>query len=1094
MQFLSNSQLKNLGFSNPEKVNVYGYGGQLISEVLDTNQPDDLPLVPILRTDNGILFFGVNTIKWELASNSRYGTYWHTMHDYDDSSYYFLSDREAITPTVGAANNSASSSDTEFVTFIERVLHENDLTPQPSSGRQILGEDFLTTNARTFTFLLPGNVGQEAQLTSRFITRTTSASSFVLSANGQQIGSKITMNPISSNNHLGVGTRSQSSVPVSDERLDIQVRATIPKTGVNYFAALDFLKLEYERELRLTDGELYFYLPAKNGTAVIKGCSSTTVVWDITDPKQPKDVTTSLQEDVLRFNHSGNSYREYIAFDASRISRTPVSSGNVSNQDIHSLPVPDMLIITPAEFKSEAERVADLRRRVDGFIVHVLTPDMLYNEFSCGSRDISAFRKALKMWHDRGTEGDRQVRYCLIMGRPTYDRKGLLAVSKTGYERIPTWYNPSFTSSGYESTKTDDYELTSYGTDDIIGMLDDCPNSTFNIMNAQIQVAVGRMPVKSQTEARQMVDKLIKYVEEPDLGSWRNNLMFIADDQDGGVHLSQTENVVNAIGSNPIGDSYSVEKLYFDAYPIISSGTGLSYPGPRSKYAQKIEEGVMYVSYIGHGHARGLSHENFLTWNDINSMSNTRLPFFYTATCIFTPWDSDIETAGETLYLNPTSGYIGLLTTTRSTSIPNNGILSRSLAEGMFSRQEDGGRPRIGDIYRLGKNKVTSDDNKLRFIIVGDPALQLPIPQATVAIDSIAGVDINDESADNPVLGARGRAIVSGHIEGADGQPDTSFNGTVELVLFDAEKVITTYGNGTNDPLEKTYNDRSSKLCRVNTPVKDGKWTTTLFIPSEIENNTSSARITAYAYSNAGIEANGHSDRLFVYGFDEDAPEDNQGPDISRFTLNNDAFRNGGAVNSTPIVLATFSDESGINLSSVGIGHSMSLVLDGKKRFTDIANYFTPAQDDPCSGSLSYLLDQIEPGDHTLEITVWDNAGNSSSASLSFTVAAHASPVISSLSSDANPARSGVTFTLTTEMPEPGSECVIDVFDLNGRRLWSQSATIKSASETVLSFKWDLRDSSGHRVPRGIYLYRAYLRTSSGIVDSVTKKLAVAAP
>ena len=171
----------------------------------------------------------------------------------------------------------------------------------------------------------------------------------------------------------------------------------------------------------------------------------------------------------------------------------------------------------------------------------------------------------------------------------------------------------------------------------------------------------------------------------------------------------------------------------------------------------------------------------------------------------------------------------------------------------------------------------------------------------------------------------------------------------------------------------------------------------------------------------------------------------------------------------------------------------MTLTLDGKKTLSDVANFYVPSLSDPCSGSLSYLLDQVEPGDHTLDLTVWDNAGNFSSASLRFTVAAHASPVISSLSSDANPAKAGVTFTLTTEMPEPGSECVIDVFDLNGRRLWSYTSPINSSADSVISVRWNLCDTAGHRVPRGIYLYRATLRTSAGIADSVTKKLAVAA-
>lgn len=1085
MQFLSNSQLKNLGFSDPDKVNVYGYGGRIISETLDSRQIDDLPLLPVVRTANGILFFGVNSILWKKNSATTYGQYSHRTHDYEEASYYFISDREIQAHEMETDDRSSLSGNT-ITSFIERTVHENDLTPQGRSGRNVLGEDFLSTSTRTFPFTLPGNIGTQASVTSRFICRTTSGTSeFSLSAGGKTFGN-VSVGSISNDKFISTAAKKQLSVPVTDEKLDIQIKAGIPKSGVNYFATLDYLKIEYERELRMTGSELYFYLPANiSGTVELTGCSENTILWDVTETANPKKINFNLDGQTIRFSHSGGTYREYIAFDPTRSTRAPAGAGSVANQDLHSLPVPDMLIVTPKEFLQQAERIAEMRRRVDGFIVHVLTPDLIYNEFSCGTRDVSAIRKALKMWHDRESDDTRQIRYCLIMSRPSFDNKALTPSVKNGIERIPIWFNPS-------KTDMDNYEGPSFSTDDILGMLDDDTGES-DIKDATIYVAVGRMPVKNVTEATQMTDKLIKYVEEPELGSWRNNILLIADDQDRGTHLNQTEGVYSNITADPVGASYFIEKLYFDAYPIVSSGSGLTYPGPRAKYAQKIDEGVMYVSYIGHGHAKGLAHENFLTWTDITSVSNTRLPFFYTATCIFTPWDSEDDTAGEELYLNPTSGYIGLISTNRSTIISNNGSLSQAMAQGIFSRQPDGTRRRVGDIYRSGKNKVT-DENKLCFIIVGDPALQLPVPLNTVSIDSIATADLTDPDASAPVLGARGRVPVSGRILGLDGQTDTDFNGTVELTLFDAEKVITTYGNhGETEGKTLNYNDRSSRLCRVNASVKNGTWSTTLLIPSEIENNTAPALITAYGYSDNGIEANGHTDRLHVYGFDQSAPEDNEGPVISRFTLNSDAFRDGGAVNSTPLVLASFYDQSGINMSTVGIGHAMTITLDGKKTFTDVVNSYTPSLSDPCSGSLSYILDKVEPGDHTLDLTVWDNAGNFSSASLRFTVAAHANPVISSLSTDANPAKSGVTFTLTTEMPEPGSECVLDVFDLNGRRLWTHSTSINSTSDAIISVRWDLCDSAGHRVPRGIYLYRATLRTSSGIVDSVTKKLAVAA-
>lgn len=62
----------------------------------------------------------------------------------------------------------------------------------------------------------------------------------------------------------------------------------------------------------------------------------------------------------------------------------PESAGRVVNQDIHALETPGMLIISPKEFKSQADRVAQLHAEMDGMRVQVLTPEEIYNEFSSG--------------------------------------------------------------------------------------------------------------------------------------------------------------------------------------------------------------------------------------------------------------------------------------------------------------------------------------------------------------------------------------------------------------------------------------------------------------------------------------------------------------------------------------------------------------------------------------------------------------------------------------------------------------------------------------------------------------------------------------
>ena len=57
---ITNSNLQKWGFSDPSKVHIYGYGGKRIPDVLsNSNYIDDLPIIQSLKTDKGLVFYGV---------------------------------------------------------------------------------------------------------------------------------------------------------------------------------------------------------------------------------------------------------------------------------------------------------------------------------------------------------------------------------------------------------------------------------------------------------------------------------------------------------------------------------------------------------------------------------------------------------------------------------------------------------------------------------------------------------------------------------------------------------------------------------------------------------------------------------------------------------------------------------------------------------------------------------------------------------------------------------------------------------------------------------------------------------------------------
>lgn len=1074
MQFLSDATIRSLGFSDPETVNIFGYGGNVIPETLKS--PDDLPVVPSLRVTGGIVFFGVASVGWELNTAKTEAKYSHVSHPYSDKAYYFISDiiPERKTPETAEAKTASGDPITEFT---QRLLHKQEMFMPMTSGRLILGEDFKTISTRNFPFQLPGNTG-DAVVTTAFGCKTNGGtSSIVLTANGKQLGATTADQMPFSSSKLIVTTSTTKVVENPGTSLDLTIKFN--GSGTVSTAGLNFIEVEYPRIIQLISGDLHLYInPDKVSPVKVEGANAATKIWDVTLPYEPKEIPAELNGSTLTFV-SEAGYHEYVAFDPSRISRGAIAASPVDNQDIHSMEAPDMLVICPSEFLLVADRLAKLHERTDGKTLGILTPEAIYNEFSSGKPDVSAFRKLLKMWYDRGEgkEGTYPA-YCLIMSRPTYDNKLVTAkVRNCGYPRVPIWQSP-----------TGETETTSYSTDDYIGMLKDV-NNTFNIGSAEIHVAVGRMPFRSLTEANTVMEKLENYVLNPDLGAWRNYVMVIADDQDSGVHLDQAEKVVDAMRDNEKGTHFQFEKMYLDSYTLEYTGTGASYPQARERMLNKWNEGIALIDYIGHANPKSWGHEGLLSWTDINSFSNSRLPYIYAATCEFMRWDDDDLSGAEVLWLTPNAGAIGLICPSREVLISANGVLNRATAKYFFRQNSDGEYLRVGDVMRLGKNDSNTGTNKLRYGLIGDPSLEMPWPKLNIVVDEINGVNLA-EAEEYPVISARSSAKMSGHVEDIYGNIIENFNGIAEITMFDAEKVITTNGNG-SDGVESVYNDRKTRLFVGRTIVTDGTWQTTFMMPAEIENNYSPALISLYAFSEDGLEANGACEQLYAYGYDETAPDDFEGPKMIEFYINNPSFVSGSQVGPNPVVTAKFYDESGISVSEAGIGHNISLCLDGRVYFDDAAQYYVPDENRPGAGSLTYSLGEVAQGDHTLEFTVWDNANNSTTATLNFSISALWKPSIETLTTDVNPATSNVNFIVATDGSTSSMECSIEVFDIWGRRVWRDNAPSLSSSSLRTMMGWNLCDFSGARIPGGIYLYRATVKTDAGATVTKTKKLVV---
>lgn len=469
----------------------------------------------------------------------------------------------------------------------------------------------------------------------------------------------------------------------------------------------------------------------------------------------------------------------------------------------------------------------------------------------------------------------------------------------------------------------------------------------------------------------------------------------------------------------------------------------------------------------------------------------------YAATCEFLRWDGDDYSGAEIMHFLPDGGTIASISSTRLALITNNGYLTDRIGN-MFTRTDADGRfYTLGEIYRQAKNSLDADDNKLRYVLMGDPAIRPAAPEAEVLLTHINDVPL--ASMDQPTLMANQTVTFKGRIaDAASGETLPGFDGVVNLSLYDADRSTTSNGHVDDvkeNPVRFTFDQRGTLLYTGTANVAGGEFSLTMAMPGQIAENFRPATVSMYAYSQtASVEDSGACRDIYVYGFD-DSVSDSIAPVISMLAMNHDGFRPGDNVNESPMLIANVSDDRGVNLSMSGVGHVMNITIDGTRTYTDVATYYTPdvAESENPGGTIAYQLSDLAAGHHTARLRVWDTSGNMAERSVDFNVVPGMAPGIYEVYTDANPATTQANFYVRHDRPDSRMTVTVTVYNLLGQPVWSSSATGRSDMFITSPLTWNLTDNSGRRVPRGIYIYRATIATDGGESTSSGRKIAVAA-
>ena len=1090
------SDASKWGLGDLSRVKVFGYGGAQINDTLKASIPDDLPQVPVVRVGDRILFYAQGPTQWKWSG--LYSMYVQSQHPYATQGYYFVTDDSSYNDLAPTAS-SITASGTVVNKFTERMFHEEELINPGETGRNLLGEDFTGNNSQSFKFTLDGLVdGSSVKVLTRFGAKTLNAASSVsFKYNGNNLEGTHRIEPVSSKDpnhyHYNVATALKTFEMSGTKDLTYTVSYT-PGGTVN-LARMDYITVSYERALDISGkSSLPFGLRSDGASQFeLGGASSNTRVWDITNSNAPVELNLNVDGGKARFSLPDIQRRELIAFNDNASFPSPSLVGNVTNQSIHGSPIPDMIILAPSEFLPQAQQLANLHESVDSMRVMVLEHNKVFNEFSSGTPDAAAYRLLCKYFYDRGTDSEgHHLGYLLLFGNGYCDNRQITNAGKAlNYPKLLVW----------ESITSED-EMKSYTSDDYFGYLED--NS---IMGAagNMSIAVGRIPARSITSASIAVSKITKYITQSDYGNWKNSMLNVADNEDSGSHWRHGETVVQTVAANG-GENTNFNRVFLDDFEEKSDGSGSKFPDARKKMYKTLTEGVLWWNYCGHGGPSGWTGDGLLVTSDIeNNLFYSHQPILFAATCEFSRHDGTSPSGGENVFFNPNGGCVAMLCPPRLVYMDDNRYLNITAAQKMYARDKNGQIMRLGDLLVYAKNNTARGrDNSLRYHLYGDPAMRPAMPQLRAVIDEINGKSVNPD--DMPVFEARQTMTISGHIENLAGVKQSSFNGLIESTLYDCEKSVSfTYSYNWTNPVTHqteerdstlTYEERQNKLALNVNRVNNGEFSFNITIPSEVTvsyDNYRPSLVSLYAYDPQNkVEATGSCDDFYIYGYDESIVADTIGPDISYMGLNSTNFKDGDNVNESPLLIASVSDESGINFSNAGIGHNMTLTLDGNITYSDVSSYYTAVETEKGSaGNINYGLSDLSNGHHSLKLKVWDVFNNSSKKTINFNVINGLKPEIDEIKAFPNPASTTTTFIVTHDRPEAAVTITIEVFNLMGQRVWSTTQSGRSTMFSSFPITWDLSDYSGSRLSRGIYLYRATITTDGHQESTKTKKLAI---
>ncbi len=1075
--FLKNELgIENLDNIDPKKIQILGQGGGVLPESSEIERTDDLHELPIyiqgendgqFNSGDYILFYGEEADVWRTNNQS----YEYQKNVYSELNYYFIKISNENGKRIQERGNLASAeyshSNGEHIIRFEEDLNNllGGFSSTQGTGQRWFGKNFNIDREQDFSqnFKVPNPILNElANLRVEFGGRSNSTSRFECLINNELF--QKTLSGVSTGNiearYASVGII-EEDIQLNDDSPSLVIR--YPENGTSSEGWIDYIQLIARRENRMIGSQTFFQdsrsVSFSSSELNLLDFPSNNRIWDITNAVEPVECLSENQGNntIIRYESSENIKR-FIAFAPSNyLNATAI--GKIENQNLHGIQDVQLIIVYHPNFKDAAESLRDHRSNHSGIDVLSIDVNAVYNEFASGRCDPSAIRDFAKMLYDRTPN----FKSLLLLGDGSYDYKGI----------VPGLENQNFIPV-YETKESLD-PIGGFPTDDYFALLDDFEGDN---LQGMLDIGVGRIPVRTSAEANSIVNKIIHYDTHPEtLGEWRLNIGFTADDEDNNIHLNQADEIANKTENN--FELFNQKKVYFDAYPQVTTPGGQRFPAANEALNNNIFKGMLVLNYLGHGGPKGWAQERVLQVDDVIGWDNfDKMALLVTATCSFTGYDDPaITSAGEASFLNPNGGAIGLMSTVRAVYSFENKRLTESVFDTIFTRENN--EPlAIGEILRRAKNQNWQDTAKInarKFTLIGDPSMQLALPKYDIVTSHINEQVYNPASPDT--IRALQKVKIEGFVSNTDGSIKTGFNGIVYPTVFDKKSNLETLGNDEKS-YKRNFTAYKNIIFKGAATVTDGKFSFEFVVPKDINYVFGNGKISYYATDGVSIDAAGYSTNIIIGGTDPNAVSDNTGPEINLF-MNDESFVYGGITDANPNLLVKLKDDLGINISGTSVGHDLSGELDNDSQQSFIMNDFYEADvDDFTSGQALYPLKDLSPGIHTIKVKAWDVSNNVSEAQIEFRVLEKGDENLEHVLNYPNPFTSNTSFQFEHDLPGSQLDILVHIYTLSGKLIKTIKSNQISNGYRIDNINWDGRDDFGAKIGKGIYLYKIKVKAN----------------